>query len=369
LIGPFRPIVHDHINLEVARGCTRGCRFCQAGMIYRPVRERSISRLKELADNLLKTTGWEELSLLSLSTGDYTEIVKLLEHLVAKYFSDNITISFPSLRAETIRSPWLSVLNGGRKTGFTIAPEAGTERLRRVINKNLTEKEIIETSAQVFASGCKSIKLYFMIGLPTETQNDLEKIIVLANQVFDQGKKTIRHPEVTISVSTFVPKPHTPFQWLAMLSLDEIKFRQAYLRQNLKNKRINFKWQDPEMSILEGIMARGDRRLAPVITEAFANGARFDGWTDLFNFSIWEKALKKYDLDPDFFLGLKKEMDILPWDMIDAGVTKDFLWREYCDSLQEKEILDCRSESCNQCGVCDFKSVYPRVQHYRGSFT
>jgi len=367
LIVPFRAIAHDHINLEVARGCTRGCRFCQAGIIYRPVRERSISRLKELVDSLLKTTGWEEVSLLSLSTGDYTGVIELLEYLVAQYFPQNITITFPSLRAETIRLPWLNALKGGRKTGFTIAPEAGTDRLRRLINKNLTEKEILETAEQVFASGWKSIKLYFMIGLPTETQSDLEGIAELANQVFNRGKKLIKHPEVTVSVSTFIPKPHTPFQWLDMLNREEIRFRQNYLRRSLKNKWINFKWQEPEMSILEGVMARGDRRLGSVIAEAFAKGARFDGWTELFNFSLWEQAFQTEGVDPNFYLEAKNEASILPWEMIDAGVAKDFLWQEYHNAFQEKETLDCRNGSCNQCGVCDFKSIYPRFNFFESS--
>ena len=361
-IVPFMQIVHDHLNLEIARGCTRGCRFCQAGIIYRPVRERSRPVVEKIAEETLKSTGWEELSVLSLSSGDYTGIAALLEGLIKKYSRQNISISFPSLRAETINTQWLKALEGGRKTGFTIAPEAGTERLRQVINKCLTEAEILETCQKVFSAGWKSIKLYFMIGLPTETQEDLEGIVYLAKKIFYLGKGAIQRPEVTVSVSTFIPKPHTPFQWLSMIDAEEIKFRQRYLRSLLKKSRIAFKWQGPEMSILEGLIARGDRRLAPVIEEAFRNGARFDGWTELFNFPVWEKAFQKGSLSPDSYLSTKDETDFFPWDHIETGVTRDFLWQELRNAQKGNETSDCRREACNHCGVCDFHSLYPRIQ-------
>jgi|LQYC01.1.fsa_nt_gi radical SAM family uncharacterized protein/radical SAM-linked protein len=361
-IVPFMQIVHDHLILEVARGCTRGCRFCQAGMIYRPVRERSCSVVEKIAEEALNSTGWEELSVLSLSAGDYTGIAALLEGLIEKYSRQNISISFPSLRAETINSQWLDALEGGRKTGFTIAPEVGTERLRRIINKSLTETEILETCQQVFSAGWRSIKLYFMLGLPTETQEDLEGIVALAKKIFFHGKDAIKRPEVTISVSTFIPKPHTPFQWLSMIDAEEIRFRQSYLMSRLRKSRISFKWQDPEMSVLEGVIARGDRRLAPVIEEAFQNGARFDGWTELFNFPVWEKAFQKRGIPMGSYLSPTDETDLFPWDHIETGVTKDFLWQELVNAKMGKETSDCRWEACNQCGVCDFQSLYPRVQ-------
>jgi len=361
-IVPFTQIVHDHINLEVARGCTRGCRFCQAGMIYRPVRERSCLLVENSAEKALHATGWEEMSLLSLSTGDYTGIEDLLGDLIAQYSPDNISIAFPSLRAETIRSYWLHVLEGGRKHGFTIAPEAGTERLRRVINKSLNETEILETCLRVFSAGWRSMKLYFMIGLPTETREDLEGIVSLAQKIFSQARDVVKKSEVTISISTFIPKPHTPFQWLSMISGEEIKFRHKYLLSLLKKSKIAFKWQDPESSILEGVIARGDRRLAHVIEEAFNNGARFDGWTELFHFPVWERAFQKMGLTMDFYLKQKNETDFFPWEHIETGVTKDFLWQEFLNAQQEQKTSDCRWDACNQCGVCDFKSLYPRMQ-------
>ncbi|HPD60822.1 MAG TPA: TIGR03936 family radical SAM-associated protein, partial [Thermodesulfobacteriota bacterium] len=291
-----------------------------------------------------------------------TGLATLIEGLIAKYSRQNISISFPSLRAETINPQWLNALGKGRKTGFTIAPEVGTERLRRIINKSLTEMEIIETCQQVFSAGWRNIKLYFMLGLPTETQEDLEGIVALAKKIFFLGKDAITRPEVTISVSSFIPKPHTPFQWLPMIDAEEIRFRQRYLLSLLKKSRITFKWQAPEMSILEGVMARGDRRLAQVIEEAFQNGARFDGWTELFNFPVWERALQKMGLPMDFYLSPFDKTDILPWDHIETGVTKDFLWQELTNAKMGKETPDCRWEMCNQCGVCDFQSVYPRIQ-------
>jgi len=361
-IVPFTSIVHDRINLEVARGCTRGCRFCQAGMIYRPVRERSCSKVEKIAERAFKCTGWEEMSLLSLSSGDYSNIEKILGSLMSKFSHQKIAFSFPSLRAETLHSPLINAIKQIRKTGFTIAPEAGTERLRKVINKNLTESEILETCQQIFSAGWRSVKLYFMIGLPRETKEDLEGIIQLAEKVWAQGKGLKQKRHVTISVSTFIPKPHTPFQWASMISAEDIKSRQSYLRNRLKKNKFNFKWQDPYTSVLEGIMARGDRRLANVIKDAFQSGSRFDGWSECFNFRIWENSFFKAGLDSSFYLGQKDEPETFPWDHIDSGVKKDFLWEEFNNSRQEVQISDCRFGKCHNCGVCDFKSFYPRIE-------
>lgn len=360
-IVPFAPIVHDRINLEVARGCSRGCRFCQAGMIYRPVRERSRGSLETLAESAFAHTGWEEMSFLSLSTGDYSHIEDLLAHVIPRFSSHQVAVSLPSLRAETLSSTLVHAISQARKTGFTIAPEAGSERLRTVINKGLTETEILDTCRQVFLGGWSSIKLYFMIGLPTETHDDLEGIVQLAEKVWAQGKGTPQKRHLNISVSTFVPKPHTPFQWHPMIGLDEIRFRQQRVRALLRGSRFNFKWQDAQTSVLEGVMARGDRRLSPVIEAAYRHGARFDGWSECFDFALWKKAFDLVGIAPGDYLRAYDESEVLPWDHIDSGITKEFLVSERRNAEGAVLTPDCRSDSCHQCGVCDHKTLYPRT--------
>ncbi|MCD6353235.1 MAG: TIGR03960 family B12-binding radical SAM protein [Proteobacteria bacterium] len=364
-VVPYTRIVHDRINLEIARGCTRGCRFCQAGMIYRPVRERHFSTLEKVAEKSFGLTGWEELSLLSLSSGDYSGIEELLTRLIAKSSQHNATISLPSLRAETLKLNLLNIKRAGRKIGFTIAPEAGTERLRRVINKGLNESEILETCQNVFSAGWQNIKLYFMIGLPTETTRDLEEIIRLAEKAWDQGKGLKQKRQVTVSISTFIPKPHTPFQWESMISPEEIKFRQKHISRLLRRDRFRFKWQDPYISLLEGVISRGDRRLADVIEEAFKNGCRFDGWTECFDYQIWEKAFNNLGINTHLYLNSKDRSEILPWDHINSRVKKEYLWKECVNSKNEVETRDCRFSECNNCGVCDFKSVRPRIEPFK----
>ena len=360
-IVPFTHIVHDRINLEIARGCSRGCRFCQAGMIYRPVRERSFSTIEKVAEKSFERTGWEELSLLSLSSGDYSGIEALLARLIAKSHQYNASISLPSLRAETLKLNLLNIKRAGRKPGFTIAPEAGTERLRRVINKGLKESEILETCRNVFSAGWQKIKLYFMIGLPTETAHDLEEIIRLSEKAWAQGKGFAQKRQVTVSISTFIPKPHTPFQWEPMISSEEIRSRQKYISRRLKRNKFRFKWQDPYISLLEGVISRGDRRLADVIETAFKNGCRFDGWTEYFDYQIWENAFTHSGIDTDLYLNPKELSEILPWDHINSRVKKDYLWKEYCNSRNELETRDCRISKCNNCGVCDFKNIHLRI--------
>ena len=360
-IVPFAQIVHDRINIELARGCTRGCRFCQAGIIYRPVRERSPSIVESLAEQACASTGWEELSLLSLSSGDYNNIKGLLLKLLSRFSQQKTALSLPSLRAETLDDSIVEAVRQGRKTGFTIAPESGTDRLRRVINKNITEQEILETCHRVFAAGWKSIKLYFMIGLPTETQEDVAGIVELAKKVWEQGKGMKHKPQVTVSVSTFIPKPHTPFQWERMIGIDEIVERQEFLRSRLRGRKFHFKWHDPQTSLLEGVMSRGDRRLANVIEEAFRRGCRFDGWSDQFSPQLWDAAFRAHGVEPVSYLKAWDLDALLPWDHIDTGVEKAYLIDERTAARQEEATPDCRSGECNQCGVCDFSSLSPRI--------
>jgi len=360
-IVPYNTIVHDRINIEIARGCSRGCRFCQAGMIGRPVRERSRTNVEGLAEAACRATGWEELSLLSLSSGDYSDIEQLLLDLAETHSLRETALSFPSLRAETLRGALIDIIRQGRNTGFTIAPEAGTERLRRFINKGLTEGEVVETCRRVYSAGWQNIKLYFMLGLPTETEEDLQGIIDLAERIWSQGKGLNRKNQATISVSTFIPKPHTPFQWAGMINAAEIGKRHKYLASRLRRGRFHFKWHDAKVSVLEGVMSRGDRRLSKVIETAFRLGCRFDGWSDQFRSDLWEHAFQINEINPYQYLQPRSRDERLPWDHISCGVTKDYLWNEYQKAFREEITPDCRFEECRQCGVCDFVSLYPRL--------
>ena len=292
---PLVQAVHDRINLEIARGCTRGCRFCQAGMVWRPVRERSPGLLKEMASGMLSSTGCEEISLLSLSSGDYSCIESLLPDLMDRYYRQRVAISLPSLRVEALSESLITAIKKVRKTSFTLAPEAGTERLRKMINKGNTEEDLLATAGQVFQSGWNLIKLYFMLGFPGETEEDLEGIVELSYKVLNEGKK---RKQITVSLSTFVPKPHTPFQWHRQIGPDEVMAKQEFLRKRLRHNNLAFKWHDRRMSFLEGILSRADRNVAPVIEEAFRRGCRFDGWSDLLRFDKWEDALKSRGITP-----------------------------------------------------------------------
>jgi radical SAM family uncharacterized protein/radical SAM-linked protein len=358
-IVPYMQIIHDRISLEIARGCTRGCRFCMAGMIYRPVRERSLHNILELAETTLGSTGYEELSLTSLSAGDFTAIDTLLKKLMKQHQKNRTAISLPSLRAETLTRSLMEEIKHVRKTGFTIAPEAGTQRLRTVINKNLTEDEIMHTVAEVFAAGWQLIKLYFMIGLPTETQDDIEGIVALATKIRAIGKK-IRHcNQLNVSVSTFVPKPHTPFQWTAQLLPDEIREKQMFLMRHLKRPGIRLKWHNPEMSILEGVFARGDRRLSNVLIKAHQLGAGFDGWSEHFKPSVWDEAFAECKVDKYFYLRARATDELLPWEHICCGVSVDFLKAEYQKALTGETTDDCRVTGCKNCGVCGIQQPTP----------
>jgi radical SAM family uncharacterized protein/radical SAM-linked protein len=349
---PLMKPIHDRVTVEVARGCIRGCRFCQAGIIYRPYRERGPETVKGLLDESLSCTGYDELSLASLSSGDYSEIQPLIIELMEKYRDSRVSVSLPSLRVGTLTPEMIRAIAGTRKTGFTLAPEAGTERLRRVINKPVTDLDLMDAAETIFRSGWNTIKLYFMIGLPTETDEDLDGIIRLANELFSVGKRASKRAvQLNISVSTFVPKPHTPFQWHGQASIGEIRRKQAYLDRGLKKRGIQLKAHDPETSLLEGAFARGDRQLGRVIEEAVRLGCRFDGWTECFDFKKWTEAFQKCGLDASAYasrtFGLEDE---LPWGVVKSGVTREFLKREYQRAVEEKITENCREE-CEHCGI------------------
>ncbi len=364
-IVPYGRPVHDRLRLEVARGCTRGCRFCQAGMIYRPVRERSPENLIALSDASLKATGYEDLSLLSLSTGDYGCIIPLMESLMTRYKNQKIAVSLPSLRAGTLTPELMQLVKNVRKTGFTIAPEAGSQRLRDVINKNITRDDIIKTVRDAFDLGWNGIKLYFMTGLPTETDDDLKAITALVNEIrlltktSGKRKKRIR---INVSVSTFIPKSHTPFQWEPQISLEKSRDNINWLKDNLKAGGLNFKWQNPEVSLLEGLWSRGDRSLSELLVKAYKNGCLFDGWSDKFNFNLWQKALSDTGTDIEYYTSRKRDMDeVLPWDHINTGISTEFLKDELKKAMSGSSTDDCRLKECNNCGVCDFINIKPKV--------
>lgn len=361
-IVPYGKPVHDRLRLEIARGCTRGCRFCQAGMIYRPVRERSIETLLELSEKALKKTGYEDISLLSLSTGDYECIIPLMQRMMEKCETRHIAISLPSLRAGTLTPELMGLIKKVRKTGFTIAPEAGTQRLRKFINKNISEKEIVETVQDSFDLGWQVIKLYFMIGLPSERKEDIQGIVELVKKLRKIKGKKGKWGKINVSVSTFIPKPHTPFQWEPQLSLDEAKERINWIKRNLKMPGIHFKWQNPETSMLEGLFARGNRQLSRLLVSAHKKGCRFDSWSDWFDFGLWQKACEDTGVEIEYINKRKRKFEEqLPWDHIDTRVSKDFLKEERDRAENLESTGDCRSGDCKGCGVCDFEIIEPRT--------
>jgi radical SAM family uncharacterized protein/radical SAM-linked protein len=359
-IIPFAKPVHDRLRLEIARGCSRGCRFCQAGMIYRPVRERSLEDLVEIARESMKNTGYSDISLLSLSTGDYSNLPRLMERLLDLGQGYCNAISLPSIRAERLTPELMDIIKKVRKTGFTIAPEAGSQRLRDIVNKNLTQENIRATVENALNLGWKNIKLYFMMGLPFETQEDIQAICDLSKQLaadYARGKKNIN-----VSTASFIPKAHTPFQRCAQDSLEQTREKLQYLKDNLRQRNVNLKWQSPEMSLVEGVWARGDRRLSKLLVAAFENGCRLDGWTDKFDFSLWQKAFEDTGIDPLFYTTRPRDEDeILPWDHIDSGVSSDFLKKEFQRAKETALTPDCRENDCTGCGVCDFETIQPVV--------
>lgn len=359
IIVPFGDVVHDRITLEVFRGCIRGCRFCQAGYIYRPVREKKANTLTNLAKKLIDSSGYDEISLCSLSTSDYTELKELTDNLIDITEEKKIGLSLPSLRIDNFSLELMEKVQKVRKSGITFAPEAGTQRLRDVINKNITEENIINSVRLLFQGGWTNVKLYFMIGLPTETEDDVRGISDLAQKVLDVYFETpkeerAKNINITVSTSSFVPKPFTAFQWAAQNSREELINKQDVLKASIKSKRIRYNWHDNKTSYLEGIFARGDRRLSKVIYEAVKLGCKFDGWGEFFDFDKWMKAFEICGINPDFYNTRERSYDeILPWDFIDIGVTKKFLINENEKAKQAATTANCR-EKCAGCGAAGF---------------
>ena len=355
-VVPYSETVHDRACIEVMRGCMRGCRFCQAGYIYRPLRERSAKRNNALARELVKKTGYEEMSLLSLSTSDYSELEPLLDNLYSWTDEEKTSISLPSLRVDSFTSKIRDKITGVKKSGLTFAPEAGTQRLRDVINKNVTEEELRRTADIAFSGGYTSLKLYFMMGLPTEELSDLAGIISLAGEIVDlfyknPNRQKGRSLALSASVSCFVPKPFTPFQWEPQDSVEELIEKQRYLRELPRSKKISVSTHKPYVSAIEGVFARGDRRLARVIERAYKNGTVFDSWDEYFSYDRWIEALSAEGLTAEFYANRRRDFDeIMPWDVIDACISKEFLIREAKAAHEGKTSPNCR-EKCMACGA------------------
>ena len=360
IIVPFGEIVHDRVMLEVFRGCIRGCRFCQAGYVYRPVRERKAETLTELADKLLSCSGYDEISLSSLSTSDYRELRELTDALLEMTEKKKIGLSLPSLRIDNFSLELMEKVQKVRKTGITFAPEAGTQRLRDVINKNITEENILKSTKMLFEGGWTNVKLYFMIGLPTETLEDVCGIAELAQKVlgvyFETPKEErAKNINITVSTSSFIPKPFTAFQWAKQDTREEIVEKQNALKNAITSRRIRYNWHDNKTSYLEGVFARGDRRLSKVVARAVELGCKFDGWNEYFRFDLWMQAFSDCGIDPDFYLRERSYDEVLPWDHISVGVTKEFFMRENERAKRAETTPNCR-EKCAGCGVSRFKT-------------
>lgn len=353
-IVPLMQTIHDRIVLEIARGCTRGCRFCQAGMIWRPYRERNSSLLAEMADKALKATGHDEVSLLSLSSGDYTCLEPLIKNLLNRHYTRRVAVALPSLRVETLAENLPAEIKKIRKTSFTLAPEAGTEIMRRRINKGNTAFDLLATVDKVFDAGWKSVKLYFMIGLPGETNEDWEGIVDLTYAALRAAKN---RGQINLGLSTFVPKPHTPFQWQRQILPAETYTAQDFIRKRVHSRRINVKWHDARMSWLEGVFSRGDEKIAALLETAFRKGCRFDGWSELMRYDLWQEAFNETGINPQDYTRERSRDEKLPWDNIDCGISREFLLDEHSRATKGLSTADCRSEGCRNCGVCDFTST------------
>ena len=367
---PEQPVVsfikatQDRVVLEIMRGCIRGCRFCQAGMVYRPVRERSLETLKDLAYKMLKSTGHEEISLSSLSSSDHTQLEGLVNFLIDEFDGKGVNVSLPSLRIDAFSLDVMSKVQDIKKSSLTFAPEAGSQRLRNVINKGLTEEDILHGSSEAFKGGWNRVKLYFMLGLPTETVEDMEGIALLAEKVAEEYYKVPKEQrfgkvQVVSSTSFFVPKPFTPFQWATMFTKEEY-LKKAHIvntkmKEMLNHKSLRYNWHEADVTVLEGVMARGDRKVAAVIEEAYKNGALYDSWSESFKNDVWMKAFETCGVDPEFYTLRERSLDeVFPWDFIDAGVSKEFLQREWNQALHETVTPNCR-QKCSACGALKYK--------------
>ena len=363
-VVPFIKATQDRVVLEIMRGCIRGCRFCQAGMVYRPVRERNLEYLKDLAYKMLKNTGHEEISLSSLSSSDHTQLEGLVNFLIDEFDGKGVNVSLPSLRIDAFSLDVMSKVQDVKKSSLTFAPEAGSQRLRNVINKGLTEEDILRGSHDAFLGGWNRVKLYFMLGLPTETKEDMEGIAELAEKVAEEYYKVpkdqrVGKVQVVSSTSFFVPKPFTPFQWATMFTkeqyLEKAHIVNDRMKSMLNHKSLRYNWHEADVTVLEGVMARGDRKVAAVIEEAYRNGALYDSWSESFKNDVWMKAFETCGVDPDFYTLRERSLDeVFPWDFIDAGVTKEFLKREWNQAMNETVTPNCR-QKCSACGALKYK--------------
>ena len=363
-VVPFIKATQDRVVLEIMRGCIRGCRFCQAGMVYRPVRERNLEYLKDLTYKMLKNTGHEEISLSSLSSSDHTQLEGLVNFLIDEFDGKGVNVSLPSLRIDAFSLDVMSKVQDVKKSSLTFAPEAGSQRLRNVINKGLTEEDILRGSHDAFLGGWNRVKLYFMLGLPTETKEDMEGIAELAEKVAEEYYKVpkdqrVGKVQVVSSTSFFVPKPFTPFQWATMFTkeqyLEKAHIVNDRMKSMLNHKSLRYNWHEADVTVLEGVMARGDRKVAAVIEEAYRNGALYDSWSESFKNDVWMKAFETCGVDPDFYTLRERSLDeVFPWDFIDAGVTKEFLKREWNQAMNETVTPNCR-QKCSACGALKYK--------------
>lgn len=359
-VVPFIKATQDRVTLEIQRGCIRGCRFCQAGMIYRPTRERNVEQLKKAAKRMLESTGHEEISLNSLSSSDYTQLEELVNFLIQECKSSAVNISLPSLRIDAFALDVMSKVQDVKKSSLTFAPEAGSQRLRNVINKGLTEEDILKGAGDAFRGGWNRVKLYFMLGLPTETEEDIRGIARLAEKIAEEYYEIPKDQrqgkvQITISTSFFVPKPFTPFQWCGMFReedfIEKAKIVKEEVRSQLNQRSLKYNWHEPDVTMLEGFLARGDRRCAAVIQKAYEKGARFDAWSESFRYDLWKEAFQETGIDPDFYtLRERSTEEILPWDFIDTGVSKEFLKREWELAKKEAVTPNCR-QKCSGCGI------------------